>query len=856
MPRIDRRVVRTSLALLTALAALLLPAGAASAQSRQLPAPVPATQFEAAMRDAGLGPTVRERGLQLHEEYFTRFRDFETREVDAALDASARDFSIARSADDARRIADIRRRLLLRAAQIDGQLVDELASGLDAGDALRAERVRNALARRRTASLMPSFGSGSAEASFDLQSVPALAALDADARALVAPALDAYDAELTRLAERLANALIQRPVRAAEIREELGVASAPDADGVADEERGRKWFESIREVQRRAGEDTASELARMRRLHRDTAEQIAALVTPVVAHRLRTEVLRKGCGVMLEKSEFDAVLATVESMRASGKLDDAAFSAAMSVVEGHVASARGAFDELAAAAERLAALQTDPGLIVIGDEDTETTPEQGTMERAKERLRALDEAAAASLRLAVGLDAPAPQRADRDIAMPGGRIAIEGGAIETNVVIGVAGVEGEPVFLSGDDLGDAGVIFGGFGGDSMRIVSPMRGAELDALARKSGLDGDLRSVFDGIVAKANEERTAAEAEHKPGGASVSSGGGFTITIGEGGAIGAPDPEETRKLAEAVDAIEERLFDSLKAASATDRSGVIEAARRMRARTRLSFGESAAISADLAAIAESSELGAGSAAAIAPTVTRWDEGSVDALRALRAEMTTLRGERDALMKQAFSEIETVSEDGSRSVQQSFSVDPELSERLQAVERRIESARKRFVDAKKGTLDEMIAAASDPSEQRRLRRGYLRATEPDVYRIARDLEPFFERALRAVGDDAATREAIGVFRAEWVEAREARCEEFLATRDKDAADLASDPARAMAGMQARMRDRRRLRGDLDQIEATTHRKLVEFVSAAAGPERAAEIGELPKPEPARMPFRIGG
>lgn len=844
-------------AIAAALLLALCAAPKAEAQSRQTPSPVSAEQLSNAMRDAGLGSAARERGLELHEEYFVRFRDFEAREVDPALGSGARDFGIARTAAEARAVADTRRRLLQRAAQIDGQLVDELASTLGAEEALRAERVRTALTRRRAAAILPPFGRSADALSFDLRGVPALATLEPDARTAIAPTLDAYDADFTRLSERLAAAIIARPVRAAELREELGVASTPAVDGVADEENGRKWFEAMQDVQRRSGVEMEAEIARIRRLHRDTVEQLAPLVPTIVAHRLRTEMIRKGLGLALEKSEFDTVFAQIESMRAAGKLDDDRFSAANAVLEGHAPAARAAFEELANEQERARAAEGDDGMVAIrigGDDGA--NPAGDDLARAKERFRELDLRGAEALRLAAGLDAADAGRPGREIAMPADAIGGQAGLQVGGIAIMVGG-DGEQVVLSGEDLGDAGFVFGGFGG-APRVVAPMKGAELDALAGKLGFDESTRPVFDEIVARAAEARAEAERAN-PGPRQVNLEGGeggltLSLSIGEDGAVDLGGGGDAKALAEAVDALEERMFDELKAAAAAERAAAAEAARRARARVRLASGESAGVSADLVAIADSASLDAAARAMVEPTVARWDEGSVDALRSYRGEMARLRAERDELQKSAMTEQVVEGEDGDTKVGRTFAVDAELAERMQSLERKIQGAQKRFIEAKRGTLDEM-AGLLDASSAQSLRRAYLRATEPALYRTARDLEPFFSRALRAVGDDAAAQEAIGVFRAEWIEAREARLETFITERDAALAKAADDMGARMASMQDSMRERRRLRGDLEQIEATSHRKLVEFVASAVGEERAKEIGELPKRERPAMQMQFG-
>ena len=79
-----------SLALAVALAATLSMNLTAHAQLGRAtpPTPVSAAQFETMLKEAGLPDTVKDAALPLHESYFARFRDFETREVQPALESA------------------------------------------------------------------------------------------------------------------------------------------------------------------------------------------------------------------------------------------------------------------------------------------------------------------------------------------------------------------------------------------------------------------------------------------------------------------------------------------------------------------------------------------------------------------------------------------------------------------------------------------------------------------------------------------------------------------------------------------------------------------------------------------------
>ncbi|MFZ9880502.1 MAG: hypothetical protein ACO3QC_03770, partial [Phycisphaerales bacterium] len=178
-----------SLALAVALATPLVAAAPAHAQfMRNLPSPVSAQQLEGFIKSAGLSTAARDQLLRLHEAYFERFRAFEEQEIDPSLKTVApRELSMTRTVDDARREADMRRRALQRAAQIDGQLVDELLGLVGGDDAVRAEKLRTALARRRATSVMPPLGFAGDAVRFDLRTAAVLATIDEATRQALAP---------------------------------------------------------------------------------------------------------------------------------------------------------------------------------------------------------------------------------------------------------------------------------------------------------------------------------------------------------------------------------------------------------------------------------------------------------------------------------------------------------------------------------------------------------------------------------------------------------------------------------------------------------------------------------------------
>ena len=84
-----------------------------------------------------------------------------------------------------------------------------------------------------------------------------------------------------------------------------------------------------------------------------------------------------------------------------------------------------------------------------------------------------------------------------------------------------------------------------------------------------------------------------------------------------------------------------------------------------------------------------------------------------------------------------------------------------------------------------------------------------------------------------------------------------EEFVTLMDKPADSLASDPEAGMQQMQVRMRERKKLREDLEQIEATIFRRLQEALVTEVGAEKAQAIGELPARRRAPVgTIQIGG
>ncbi|MFZ9882216.1 MAG: hypothetical protein ACO3QC_12535, partial [Phycisphaerales bacterium] len=332
-----------------------------------------------------------------------------------------------------------------------------------------------------------------------------------------------------------------------------------------------------------------------------------------------------------------------------------------------------------------------------------------------------------------------------------------------------------------------------------------------------------------------------------------------ITIGADGeaSVGAPDPAKQAALIVAIETAEERMFDALKAAAPAEKAAALESARRMRARERLLTGERGAVGADLVRIAETAALSESARAAIAAQLGAWDEASVPALRAMRTEVDAVARERQELFAQASNETVEATDDGTTNVNRSVRFGGAEAEKVERLGRREEESRGRVVSMTKSSLDAMLETlAGDTAAQKAMRRGYLRAANPSTYRRMRDMEPFFERALRAVGDDTDAKDTVLAIKSELDEAREARCEAFLDERERSKKAAEGGDTMDLGGMQARLRENKRLAEDLGQIEATLFRRLVDFVSATAGAEKAKEIGDLPSNERRQPSIRFGG
>ena len=863
-----RRSLATLL-LATALATPLLGATpSAHAQfGPRLPSPVAATELESMLKDAGVDQAAIARALPLHEAYFKSFREFEEREVDASLKrAETGAFGQPMSVEDARQNADMRRRIFARAAQIDAQLIEQVAATMPADAATQVDALRNALARRRAIAAIPPAGFSKGAHAFDLRSAPALASLDADTRAKIAPLFANYEQELTRQLDRLAEASFVRRVRAAEARAELGVGPMPEATGEGDPAAApgaeeSEWFRKIQEVQRIAGEESAQIDARIRKLHRDTLASVSSSLSPIDASSLRSYLVREVYASTMIAGEFDAARKAAEALRAKGSLDDARWSEITAIVEAHDAALRADLETLLTKLDAKAA-QGMGEFVAIG----ETDPAATEIESARERCNQTIARDAAALRAALGQAPAAPRE-----VIAGRGIDVGGMTMTGGVQIMAIGGDGEAITLGTDDLADSGIVFGGmFGGGSDAVVKPMSGEELDRLADRLGFDENTRVVFDEIAARCAEARNEAEqadGAKKPPAPAPEEGGAIamSLTIGEDGAIalGGNGPADPRALTQAIEAAEERMFDDLKAVSDPSKADAAEAARRARARTRLLVGERGAQTADIVAIVDAAALDSTQRASIAEDVRSWDESSVAALRAMREEVVRAMDEREELMQQAMKTETVESSEGNTTIGRAMQIDGEVMAQMQRLDQITGDARDRIVTRNRAAVDALAAKLeSNPAAATAVRRGFYRVLEPAAYRIPRDLEPFFAKASAIEAIKPETRAKVDALRAEWIESREALCESFVTEREKERAAAAgsgsgSAGAATLGSFGMNSQSRKRLASDLEQLETTSFRKLRETLAAEVGEEKAASIGELPAKKKRNAPaIQFGG
>ncbi len=834
---------------------------------QRLPSPVSAAEFEEMMRAARIDDAMREVALGLHEEYFRRFREFERSEVEPAMKSVARDlndrerFMQGATVEEAKREAELRRRLFRSAAQLDGQLVDELTGVLTADQALRAESMRTAMARRRALAAIPRFGMPRAAPEFDLRATGSFAALSEDERTRAQPSLDAYDLSLTQLLERMADAALARGVRIAEARaaQAANAGAAEQPEGEAGETDGGEWWRRMREITRAAESELREIDAKLRRLHRDTLGEIEIALSPQAAYALRADLVRGLYPTIASDGPFDATRRRVESLRAAGKLGESQAAAADAAIAAHDLAARPMLDGMMGLVDELVSngLQSE---ISFGEEarDPELERIRGVLMRMGADLTELSNRDANELAAAVGLD----QQVEREVrgmavvpteVFGGGGGGFEGGGVQVSVVIG--GPDGEFTELSGEDLGDdmMGLAFVGPGslGGASSVAPRLDAKELDALAARLGLDGASRPLFDELVARAMEARNEAErAFAQATQPAQPEGEGAVMSFVIGGPSG-ESLDARLAFARAIDESEERLFDDFRAVVAADKLLEAESARRARARTRLLAGENGAHAADFVAIVGNAALSDASRALLAGELRAWDESSVAALEAMRAAITeSERIQADAL-KAATVESEVTLPDGTTQMARTVEFSADTSTRLGEAAKRASEARAAVADANRRTREALLAlVAGDEAAAKAVRRGVARAMTPAAYRIPRDLEPFFARALAVEALPASTRGTIDALRAEWIESRETLCEAFVAAGEEPAASQ-SPAGIDVQKLGARTAARRKLRADLEQLEASVHRRLQETLLNEVGPGAADAVGPLPTRGAQRRP-----
>lgn len=868
-----------TLALAVALAAPIALTTRADAQlGRQLPSPVSAAQLEIMLRFAGLPDTTKDAALPLHEAYFERFREFEKREVDPAL-ARPNDspFDLARSVDEARKEAELRRRVFQRAAQLDDQLADEIAAVLPENESWKSRRIRAALSRRRSAMLAPAFGTMGKSFEYSMRSAPVITQIDPDAANIVNTALETYEGELTRQLARYAEASFVRIVKAAEIREEMGIGATPaipaegegKGEGKGEGEAkttppAEEWFAKMREAQHRANEDTAKIATRIRKLHREALDQVMPLVHPNQAMSLRDHLVAALYPMLRSKSEFNTVYAIAKAMNDKAELDRSKWRDVEDLSAAHDMATRAiVFEMMDAVDKMLEAGAGDSGMVMLFNSDGADEADAQKREksdRLRNSLESLEASNAATLRATIGIAAP-DSKTTAQLGREGIHGALEGAMGQmAGVQIAMVGGDGEMVILSGDDfaMGEGPMMLGGLGlgGGGSSIPRPMTREEINALANKLGFEKDTRPMFDEIVARCAEARNIAEKELAPSAPILSTGdeSGMSVTLtlsGEGGvSIGGGD---NTKVIEAIEVAEETMFDELKAVVAADKTEANDAARRARARARLLIGESGMRGVDIVSVIERSDIPNAARAKIAADLKSWDENSVAAIRSMQAEVKDLTRQQDEAFAEATTE--TTVDDGQGGIQSTrgVNIDDELSERLGQIENRRSKSRERVAELNRQTVDTIIAALEgDVAVQKTVRRGFLHAANPSVYKGARDLEPYFTKAEAIAGLTANGKAAVNAVRAEWIEARETRCEEFIDAQEQASKQGgASGAAKEMQQIQNLTRERKKLRDDLEQVEATLFRKLQDVLMVDLGAEKAQELGELPVKKRSSMP-----
>ena len=428
----------------------------------------------------------------------------------------------------------------------------------------------------------------------------------------------------------------------------------------------------------------------------------------------------------------------------------------------------------------------------------------------------------------------------------------------------VMGSNGEATLISGEDLADSGMMFFGGPNSASRLPRPMDRDALEYLAQCANVDADARAAFDAIVGECTDARAkAAELVPSPQQEITSSDGSFSISISLDGEN--PEPAISDDVARATEMIataEDVMFDSIKALADTSHAECVEGARRVRARERLTNGERGASTVDLVVIARNAALSAQTRLAIASDLDAWDLASVNALRSMRAEINAGSNERAAILKQATKHTD-VSGDGTNvSHSTSIEMGDDLSRRMMAADRRIEKAREAVATVNKSAAKQLVeSAAIDPHSQTVLRRAINRALFTTIYAAKPTLDGVFTKAKTILAEDAAMTEVLAALQAEWTESREVRCD--LAVEESIAAQIARDaqakpaddqPFAGMGGMQERTRERKQIRGDLDQIDATMFHRVVDLVTGAVGAEKAKELGELPTGKKSRAPMTI--
>ena len=221
--------------------------------------------------------------------------------------------------------------------------------------------------------------------------------------------------------------------------------------------------------------------------------------------------------------------------------------------------------------------------------------------------------------------------------------------------------------------------------------------------------------------------------------------------------------------------------------------------------------------------------------------------------MRSEVKSLTAELERTMQEATKEITTDDGNGNISVSHSVEMSAEISEKFQELGVKLSKARTRVADLNTRTVAGFEAKLEgEPDARNAIVRGFLRAANPAIYKMPRDLSPFFTKAIATEGVTTDGVSRINALKVEWIETRETQCQAFIESEEAAKADQPSVPSDGgIRAMQAQMRERKLLRESLEQTEASIFRRLKDLLIIEVGSIKAEELGELPSSKKRSMP-----